>query len=181
MQTFLPYSSFKLSALMLDRQRLGKQRVEAKQVLQSMLDLDRFGDPGNTGQAFTNHPIHEQWRDYAPALLSYTRYICEEWVERGYQDNVIPWLDKAAQVRELPMLYQGDLREMGLLPWWLGEGKLHILHRANLLAKNFDWYSQRPEQCGLQPWVIPLVYRSGFGYSWPRQDRTWRTLRRAAR
>ena len=29
MQTFLPYSNFKKSAKCLDRQRLGKQRVEA--------------------------------------------------------------------------------------------------------------------------------------------------------
>jgi hypothetical protein len=33
MQTFLPYESYARSAAVLDRQRLGKQRVEAMQIL----------------------------------------------------------------------------------------------------------------------------------------------------
>ncbi len=33
MQTFLPYDSYADSAAVLDRARLGKQRVEAKQIL----------------------------------------------------------------------------------------------------------------------------------------------------
>ena len=42
MQTFLPYEDFRASARVLDRQRLGKQRVEAKQILQA---LERPGEP----------------------------------------------------------------------------------------------------------------------------------------
>ena len=38
MQTFLPYSSFYQSARVLDRQRLGKQRVETLQILKSLSD-----------------------------------------------------------------------------------------------------------------------------------------------
>jgi len=36
MQTFLPYQNFTKSAQCLDRQRLGKQRVEAWQILQAI-------------------------------------------------------------------------------------------------------------------------------------------------
>ena len=36
MQTFLPYPAFDLSAQVLDRQRLGKQRVETLQVLKAL-------------------------------------------------------------------------------------------------------------------------------------------------
>lgn len=36
MQTFLPYKSFVKSAACLDMRRLGKQRVEAKQILMAL-------------------------------------------------------------------------------------------------------------------------------------------------
>lgn len=37
MQTFLPYPDFCGTALVLDRKRLGKQRVEALQVLRGLI------------------------------------------------------------------------------------------------------------------------------------------------
>ena len=36
MQTFLPYASFEESAKVLDRQRLGKQRVECLQIFNAL-------------------------------------------------------------------------------------------------------------------------------------------------
>lgn len=53
MQTFLPYSSFKDSARVLDRQRLGKQRVENMQIITALLDPD-YG--------WQNHPAVNMWR-----------------------------------------------------------------------------------------------------------------------
>jgi len=48
-QTFLPYTDFIKSAKCLDYKRLGKQRVEAKQILNILL--------GETTKAgWTNHP-----------------------------------------------------------------------------------------------------------------------------
>ena len=38
MQTFLPYKSFENSVKSLDYRRLGKQRVEAKQILNVLLN-----------------------------------------------------------------------------------------------------------------------------------------------
>lgn len=39
MQTFLPYADFRASAHVLDRQRLGKQRVETLQIMQALLGI----------------------------------------------------------------------------------------------------------------------------------------------
>lgn len=36
MQTFLPFAEFKETACILDYRRLGKQRVEAKQIIQTI-------------------------------------------------------------------------------------------------------------------------------------------------
>ena len=48
MQTFLPYSSFDLTMECLDYRRLGKQRVEAFQILRALR--------GET-DGWTNHPF----------------------------------------------------------------------------------------------------------------------------
>lgn len=73
MQTFLPYPDFEESARVLDRQRLGKQRVEAMQLL--------------AGQ-WPNHPASKMWREYHAALSQYQRAIILEWVRRGYKNTM---------------------------------------------------------------------------------------------
>jgi hypothetical protein len=173
MQTFLPYPSFSRSAAVLDMKRLGKQRVEAKQVLQAILDVDKLGQAPNTGQAFVNHPIMHQWAPYPEALLSYTWYICREWRDRGYRDGIMPWLFQVAKLRELRMMHERALdRDSVRRPWWLGAPRVHVYHRANLIVKMPSHYSQFQ-------WTIPDRLASGFGYAWPlTEPNTWKVIRR---
>jgi len=62
MQTFLPYSSFIESVRCLDRQRLGKQRVEALQILNAL---------NGKSKGWTNHPATKMWCGYEEALCLY--------------------------------------------------------------------------------------------------------------
>ena len=117
MQTFLPYPDFEKSARCLDRQRLGKQRVEAMQILSTL----RKG--GSTGWA--NHPAAKMWRGYEDALTEYLRVTIEEWIRRGYQNTMI-----------LPT------RRGYESPPWLGQDKFHASHRSNLLRKDALHYGQ---------------------------------------
>ena len=55
MQTFLPYDDFVLSLDCLDYRRLGKQRVEAMQLLNAM-KREKGG--------WINHPATKMWRGY---------------------------------------------------------------------------------------------------------------------
>lgn len=81
MQTFLPYPHFGASARCLDRLRLGKQRVEAFQLLKG---------------SWPNHPASKMWRGYSAALEQYMRAMILEWVSRGYQNNMlIPAINSA--------------------------------------------------------------------------------------
>lgn len=183
MQTFLPYKKFSKSAAVLDRQRLGKQRVEAKQVLQAILDVDRHGVDGNTGQTFTNHPIYAQWARYPDALLSYTWYICHEWRTRGYTDNITPWLRTVSRLRDIPIVAEERiLGSRWKCPWWLGDKRYHVYHRANLLVKEPIWYPLRLAELGFKQWGIPDDLQAGFGYNWPLElPHTWRLIRRGER
>ena len=62
MQTFLPYPSFTESAAVLDGPRLGKQRVEAFQLLRALTVPD-YG--------WRHHPAAKMWAHRVPALVAY--------------------------------------------------------------------------------------------------------------
>lgn len=125
MQTFLPYSDFSLSAECLDYKRLGKQRVETMQIMNTLCGLS---------SGWSNHPAVKMWEDYEYYLYLYQEAIVAEWVKRGYKDNVC--LDKTIKALE-------NCQNLNIQrPPWLGEPKLHASHRSNLLRKDFDYYSR---------------------------------------
>jgi len=78
MQTFLPLEDFTASAQSLDRQRLGKQRVECLQILNAL---------SNPGYGWQNHPAVTMWRGAELSLAKYGVAICDEWLRRGYKDT----------------------------------------------------------------------------------------------
>ena len=119
MQTFLPYESFSKSLKSLDYRRLGKQRVEAMQILNII--LERTDRPG-----WRNHPIVRMWDGYSAALQLYHNMCIEEWIRQGYNNNM------KLEVIEESIIY----------PDWLGNEKFHSSHRANLLRKDYNYYSQ---------------------------------------
>ena len=119
MQTFLPYPSFNKSFKILDYRRLGKQRVEAHQILNVL--LERTERPG-----WRNHPIVRMWDGYAPALQLYHNLCITEWIKQGYNNN---------------MLLE-DITEPIIYPHWLGNKSFHSSHRANLLRKDYEYYSK---------------------------------------
>lgn len=133
MQTFLPYSNFEKSARVLDYRRLGKQRVEALQVLKAIRD-NSYG--------WSNHPIVKMWKGYDNALIEYKNVMIREWIERGYQNN----------------MNIEDINGQITYPPWLGNKELHASHRSNLLKKDYEYYSRFnwDEEPGREYiWLIP--------------------------
>lgn len=118
MQTFLPYNDFYKSVQCLDYRRLGKQRVEAKQIYNAL-------QPGSTSR-WRSHVAVRMWKGCENALLHYMNTAIEEWVRRGYNNNM------NLAVVSFPVI----------MPFWFGDERLHASHRGNLLRKNFKYYSQ---------------------------------------
>ena len=116
MQTFLPYPDFKKSASVLDYKRLGKQRVEAMQIVNSLC-IDSYG--------WKSHPAVKMWDGFVMALADYHNCIIEEWMLRGYNNNMEFY----------------EFNDM-VKPHWIGKEELHSSHRANLLRKDYEHYSQ---------------------------------------
>ncbi len=124
MQTFVPYPEFARSAACLDRARLGKQRIETKQLIKSLTEPN-YG--------WKNHPASKMWKGCVPALAQYGIAICDEWIRRGYVDNQRPWFETVFENR-------GSRFDYSLPSWWGKE--IHATHRAALLYKAPDWYAQ---------------------------------------
>jgi hypothetical protein len=119
MQTFLPYPNLKKSLKTLDSRRLGKQRVEAFQILNILLER-------TNGSGWKNHPAVKMWAGYENALKLYLNKSIKLWVSKGYKNNM------KFEVIE------GKIR----FPPWFGNTEFHAAHRSNLLRKNVEFYSQ---------------------------------------
>lgn len=114
MQTFFPYPDFKESLRTLDYRRLGKQRVEAYQIIRAL----RYGG------GYSHHPAVKMWRGHLNALKLYYNYALDEWIRRGYKNRM----------EKMPI--HGRI----VFPQWFGNDKFHAAHRSNLLRKDQTYY-----------------------------------------
>ena len=136
MQTFLPHESFFKSAACLDFRRLGKQRVEALQILNVL---------AGRSKGWRKHPAIRMWRGYETALAFYKDLCIEEWSRRGYQNTMTYGYPHISDCLPFTLSMGEDycLASRAVkLPQWLGDEALHASHRSNLLRKDPDFYSQ---------------------------------------
>ncbi|MDX2553695.1 MULTISPECIES: MSMEG_6728 family protein [Streptomyces] len=153
MQTFLPYADFRASAEALDRRRLGKQRVEALQVLRGLI---------RPGYGWRRHPAVRMWAGYEEALVRYGLEICEVWCELGHRDSCAATLvtDFTEFRPDGPLRDQARLAAAGELPPWLGDEAFHRSHRSALVRKDPALYAES----------FPDV-PDDLPYVWPTSDR----------
>lgn len=138
MQTFLHYGpDFKQGAATLDRQRLGKQRVEAWQILNTI---------SGASQGWRNHPAVKMWVGYDAALAVYGYCHCSEWVNRGYKDSLaLRFIDVLSKYKQVDM------------PPWIRDDDFILSHRSNLIRKLPEHYSAFwPEVPNDLPYVWPV-------------------------
>lgn len=153
MQTFLPCPSFADSASRLDPRRLGKQRVEAIQVLRALTVA---------GYGWRRHPAAAMWAGYEEALVRYGLTVCEAWRRLGHADTTAATLmaDLAAGTGLPDARDQHALGAAGELPPWLGEPGFHRSHQSALVRKDPAFY--RP---------LFAEVPDDLPYVWPPSDR----------
>ena len=131
MQTFLPFECFEESAKSLDRMRLGKQRVECKQILTALKTGPyTMGEDYLKKTPWYNHPASRMWRGREQALIRYSIVVCKEWIGRGYNDSLLPH-------------FESLLKSEVSYPKWLGVEEFHRSHRSNLLRKDPEHYKMQ--------------------------------------
>jgi hypothetical protein len=145
-QTFLPLADFEATARVLDRLRLGKQRVEALQILRA-LTRPTYG--------WKHHPAVRMWAGCEAALVSYSGAICAEWCRRGSPDTCLAQIvDEVGVAEPLP---QRVLAASGALPTWLGDAHFHRSHQSALVSKDPGHYRVHfPDVPDDLPYVWPV-------------------------
>jgi hypothetical protein len=131
-QTFLPVPDFAATAALLDRKRLGGQRVEAYQILRGLIV---------PGHGYRHHPAVKMWTGHEEALARYALTICEVWSGLGCADTVA---DKVrATVASIGIDHvrtEAELVAAGALPTWFGNPDFHRSHQSALVRKLPDHY-----------------------------------------
>jgi hypothetical protein len=123
MQTFLPYPDFRKSLQSLDYRRLGKQRIEAYQIIRI---LNATSQSKEYRGGYRNHPAVKMWHGYINALKLYYNLSIDEWVRRGYKNR----------------MKKMKISSKISYPSWFGRENFHAAHRSNLLRKDQAFYSQ---------------------------------------
>lgn len=138
MQTFLPYRSFRQTMRCLDYRRLGKQRVEAMQILNAL---------AGKSKGWRNHPAVLMWKGHEAALRMYLRCAILEWKRRGYRNNMrLPRLDRCSR----------------RAPPWLTDAFL-ASHRSNLLRKESAYYERFGWSVSPRlPYLWPRISRTHY-------------------
>lgn len=165
MQTFVtetltddksPYEIFMSTALVLDRKRLGKQRVETLQIMSSLtgLRIDSDGEVvERTKRGWSSHPAVKMWRGYEMCLYVYQFAVCETWSSFSFSDSC---LGKTAK-----LLVEAQTRELvsveGSFPDWLKNPEVAESHRSNLVRKYPEHYRKYfPSVSDDLPYVWPV-------------------------
>lgn len=153
MQTFLPCPVFDDTARVLDTKRLGKQRVEAIQVVRALTV---------PGYGWRHHPAAAMWAGYEEALVRYGLDVCAAWCRLGHADTCA-----ATMVSDLTRTTgidtartQDALAAAGEVPPWLGDPEFHRSHQSVLVRKDPQHYRT----------FFPDV-PDDLDYVWPGSDR----------
>lgn len=141
--TFLPYADIEKSLMVLDKRRLGKQRVEAGQIIKAL---------NKQTKGWVNHPATRMWEGYDFLLKHYYNESLRIWELRGGKN-------KLSQPISLTEEEQSRL-ESGAKPWWWGFEPFHESHKAALVRKDEVYYQ------GLLPGDSPYLK---LGYVWPHK------------
>ena len=152
MQTFLPYPDIIKSVQCLDDKRLGKQRVEAYQILRVLAGLTK---------GWQQHPAVRMWVGYTDCLEVYMNCCIQEWIRRGFINNMLfCWSASSSNYYKkklADLIFEVEL----IYPKWWGNKQLHDSHKSNLLRKYPEHYKQFN-------WNVP----NNLSYYWPTENNT---------
>lgn len=118
--TFVLTNCPKETMKLLDTKRLGKQRVEAKQIINVIENKD-----GSVG--WKNHPIVKMWENHVDGLKYYFNCAVDEWILRGYKNTMEKY-----EIKEVD----------DPLPWWFFNKQVQMSHKMSLLRKDPGYYSK---------------------------------------
>ena len=151
--TFLVHSDYALSCKALDKSRLGKQRVEAAQIIDAITALKA----GDSNRGWVNHPATRSWVNNLDSLKLYFNAVVNEWIARGFTNNYELYTGIDPSVEK---------------PYWVDCSAVHYSHMAQLIQKDELYYCHDNLADKIPPELLdyfdgmPAKYKN-YGYIWP--------------
>ncbi len=179
--TFLPFRDFVKVAKCLDRQRLGKQRLECKQIINLLeyIDKCKYSDEIK-GELILDHKFRQTlfYKGQSP-FETKAQYFDDSEKNKGKKPRKIAWINHPAikmwvgytlalkeyynimitewierGYKNTMQLY--EIKEDIIYPWWIDWEMLHYSHQASLNRKDPNYYH----------FEIPNEYTK-YTYIWP--------------
>jgi hypothetical protein len=133
------------TAAALDTARLGKQRTEALQILQHLLD---------DGPMVGNPHAYNMWVGWEGHLAFYGMCMAHEWMMRGYDDNT--------SYRFKEIIDDGDGLHL-VFPPWMEDLWMLRSHRSRLVEKLPSHYGALfPNTPANMPYLWPVNEKGGY-------------------
>lgn len=133
MQTFLtssdadPQAAIVATFDMLDQARLGKQRVEAYQILLAHEEHTKR-NPTKYIHWMSSPAVH-MWAGHLPALAVYGAINCLRWRRLGHADTLL------GQFSSRRRIYLANDPNAVVWPWWFGHPAMVRTHQTKLYHK----------------------------------------------
>lgn len=152
------------TARLLDRQRICKQRIEAKQIIDALEEYDTTGTI--TKAAWGKHPAVKSWIGFTNHLKVYFNIIVREWCSRGYKNTMQlypideePYNIVMCSFNGISVQYDRSSFNEYSFPFWISFPPFYLSHQASLCRKNPKHYKNL-----LCPELDPYLNN---GYLWP--------------
>ncbi|AOE44876.1 hypothetical protein BI084_gp64 [Gordonia phage Terapin] len=137
--------SFDVGLRHLDDKRLGKQRLETKQIYTAL----------TTGKGWVHHPATKMWKGFEEALLHYGIACCQEWKRRGHEDTMLRWFTDQFVSAQLVDQFSAQPCEF---PDFVNYDPFIEAHRSNLIRKDAEFYGSKwPDTRLSLPYLWPKV------------------------
>jgi hypothetical protein len=144
--TFITSNSLEECAKNLDYRRLGKQRVECLEIINSI---------ENPTKGWKNHPVSIMWKDHVDALKLYCNYMINEWIVRKFSNNMVYYFFgeeifdvnciffdiKTKKYEKVPKNSKYTI----FFPKWFKWKEFQLSHQASLLRKDYNFYIKKFE------------------------------------
>lgn len=147
----------------LDYRRLGKQRVEAKQIIDILEKIDAGEDVSSIG--FASHTATKMWIGYTNALKAYYNLCLDEWINRGYKNKMVKYDIDETRFTNRESVFDGvkttfltEDTEYSFPPFTSFRPFI-LFHRSALYKKDPKYYVKFLNE-ELEPYV-------DLGYLWP--------------
>ena len=142
--TFIVSTNLKKNFKILDRRRLGKQRLECLQIINALEGTSTGYINHSATKAFYSENKKEL-KNNIKALKIYYNYCLREWIKRGYKNSMefyTIYKDIDKDTYEEYTSYNNRREGIVYMPWFFSYRPFILSHQASLLRKEKDYYKE---------------------------------------